>query len=186
MIIFDLDGTLADCNHRKYLIDEQGIHPAYFRHPCPTCNDGSYHMIDIQFHKATGKKWKPNWNAFFEACSDDLPIKPVIMLFRNLLCEDEIQIWSGRSESVREKTMQWISENIYERIERIPQETFSLKMRPIGDYTPDEVLKEKWLNEALAEGKKIQFVFDDRPKVVQMWRQRGIFVFNCLQNDGEF
>ena len=61
-----------------------------------------------------------------------------------------------------------------------------LKMRPIGDSTPDDVLKERWLDEALAQGKNIDFVFDDRPKVIRMWRRRGIFVFNCAQHDKEF
>jgi hypothetical protein len=29
-------------------------------------------------------------------------------------------------------------------------------------------------------------VFDDRPKVVRMWRETGLFVFNCAQHDKEF
>lgn len=71
-------------------------------------------------------------------------------------------------------------------------------MRPIGDNTPDEILKERWLNERCADlitaimedripiKHDIEFVFDDRPKVVRMWRRRGVFVFNCAQHDGEF
>ncbi len=41
-------------------------------------------------------------------------------------------------------------------------------------------------DEAIAQGKTIDFVFDDRPKVIRMWRRRGIFVFNCCQHDREF
>jgi hypothetical protein len=59
-------------------------------------------------------------------------------------------------------------------------------MRPIGDHTPDDELKERWLKEALAEGKTIEYVFDDRPKVVRVWRKHGIFVFNCCQHEEEF
>ena len=59
-------------------------------------------------------------------------------------------------------------------------------MRPIGDFTPDDELKEKWLDEALSREEIIDFVFDDRPKVIRMWRKRGIFVFNCNQTDEEF
>ncbi len=61
-----------------------------------------------------------------------------------------------------------------------------IKMRPIGDSTPDDVLKERWLDEALAEGKQIDFVVDDRPKVVRMWRRRGVFVFDVNQSGKEF
>ncbi len=42
------------------------------------------------------------------------------------------------------------------------------------------------LDEALAEGKKIEFFFDDRPKVVRMWRRRGVFVFDVNQSGREF
>lgn len=60
-------------------------------------------------------------------------------------------------------------------------------MRPIGDNTPDDQLKERWLDEHIVgSGKQIDFVFDDRPKVVRMWRRRGIFVFDVNQSGKEF
>ncbi len=60
-------------------------------------------------------------------------------------------------------------------------------MRPHGDYTPDEVLKSDWCDEyrlvprgarELPDDKPVALVFDDRDKVVRMWRERG---FRCLQ-----
>jgi hypothetical protein len=59
-------------------------------------------------------------------------------------------------------------------------------MRPIGDYTPDDQLKERWLDEALAQGKTIDFVIDDRKKVIDMYLRRGIFVFDVAQGKGDF
>ncbi len=183
VIIFDLDGTLADCEHRRYFVDPQGNHPDYFRKPCESCKDGSYHMIDPQYHKITGEKWKPDWDAFYETCDQDTPITPVTDIFDTISYLENVHIWTGRCESVREKTLNWLCENIiFSRTSNYK----TLKMRPVGDYTPDDVLKEQWLDAALAEGKKIEFVFDDRPKVIRMWRRRGIFVFNCAQNDEEF
>lgn len=172
MIIFDLDGTLADCEHRRHFVD-------------PTKNlrfngdkDGIY-----------PNKWKPDWKAFYEACDKDGPILAVVNiwnLFEVEIALDRapIQIWSGRCESVRNKTINWIEENLYtldkEWIDSI------LKMRPIGDYTPDDVLKERWLDESISEGKKIDMVFDDRKKVIEMWIRRGIFVFDVSQRKGNF
>ena len=92
----------------------------------------------------------------------------------------EVEIWSGRSEAVRLKTLLWLDNNLPNT------RGFPLKMRPIKDNTPDDELKEKWLDEALAQGKTIEYVFDDRPKVIRMWRRRGIFVFNCNQTGDEF
>jgi len=167
MIIFDLDGTLADCDHRRHYIDArrslEGI---------------------IQ-----GKRFKPDWKGFFEACDKDNVIQPVADAFIHLTQGEpfnhDVRIWSGRCESVREKTLKLLM-NLYGTLEDYQYWDRRLKMRPIGDNTPDDVLKERWLDEAISEGKQIEFVFDDRPKVVRMWRRRGIFVFDCNQTGEEF
>jgi hypothetical protein len=165
MIIFDLDGTLANCEHRRHFVEK---------------NDGKLRC---------GENWKPDWDAFHEACDKDTPIEPVLDVFIHLTQGEpfnhDVQIWSGRCESVREKTLKWLV-NLTGYCEDYRYWERRLKMRPIGDSTPDDILKEKWLDEALSEGKKIDFVFDDRPKVVRMWRRRSIFVFNCNQSDEEF
>jgi hypothetical protein len=159
MIIFDLDGTLADCEHRRHFVD---------RHT-------SLGDFDPDL--------KPDWRAFYEACDKDTPIQPVISIWNDQISLGMMgihEIWSGRCESVRDKTEAWLDKNL------LCFESKQLKMRPIGDNTPDEKLKERWLDEALAQGKTIDFVFDDRPKVVRMWRRRGIFVFDVNQSGKEF
>jgi hypothetical protein len=176
MIIFDLDGTLADCEHRRYFVDLKII--------IPMTNEEMFNKMKKLMKNEKIEARKPDWKSFYEACDKDLPIEPVIDIIKSLHrwdyyddCED-VHIWSGRCESVRDKTVLWLDKHgiTYE----------SLKMRPIGDYTPDEILKEKWLNEELAQGKTVEYVFDDRPKVVRMWRRHGIFVFNCSQHDRDF
>lgn len=158
MIIFDLDGTLADCEHRRHFID---------------WNKTDYSIPYDQ--------WKPDWKSFFEACDKDKPIIPVCDLLRDLSPEYEYEIWSGRCESVRDKTEVWIQDWLH-----CSFNSNKLKMRPIGNTEPDDQLKQMWLHETIAEGKTIDFVFDDRPKVIRMWRRHGIFVFNCCQHDEEF
>lgn len=165
MIIFDLDGTLADCEHRRHFVDERKN--LIFRQ-----DDNN---IDVR------PGWKPDWKAFYEACDKDEPILQTHQVLRSLWSVHDyttIEIWSGRCESVREKTEAWLMK--YGILKG------RLKMRPIGDYTPDDVLKERWLDEALAQGKKIDFVFDDRKKVCNMWRKRGIFVFDVNQTGEDF
>lgn len=186
MIIFDLDGTLADCEHRRHFVD-----PA--KHPDYSIN--GIFAIDSEGRPCdqTGRPFKPDWKAFYEACDQDKPIRPVIDIFQKCVVTREVQIWSGRCESVRDKTMNWLDANLSVNVDE-----FQIKMRPIGDSTPDDELKERWLNErcsdlmtATVSGKNpvrhdISFVFDDRPKVIRMWQRRGIFVFNCCQHDQEF
>lgn len=117
----------------------------------------------------------------------DEPIQPVIEIFEKLSQNHKTEIWSERCESLRFKTEYWINQYITS----FQWKSTRLKMRPIGDSTPDDELKQRWLEETYEEtkwGRKtpIEFVFDDQPKVIRMWRRHGIFVFNCLQHDEEF
>lgn len=178
MIIFDLDGTLANCEHRRHFVEKPH---------CYECgNNRAYaEMVGCFCYEI---KFNPDWKSFYEACDKDDPIGPVIEMWNNYEVElavgrAELEIWSGRCESVKNKTINWLENNLF--CGRSNWEEV-LKMRPIGDNTPDDQLKEKWLDEALAQGHKIDFVFDDRPKVIRMWRRRGIFVFNCCQHEEEF
>jgi len=58
-------------------------------------------------------------------------------------------------------------------------------MRRSGDFTPDDVLKKQWLDSMLPEDReRLVCVFDDRDRVVKMWRDNGV---TCLQvAPGEF
>jgi len=178
MIIFDLDGTLADCEHRRHFVD-------------PEKNLNYMSKAPLFGHEDKRSRFIPDWQAFYEACDQDKPIEPVLDIFRQLNDDEynssEIEIWSGRCESVRDKTIAWLKKHC----------SFGsmncrvLKMRPIGDTTPDDVLKEKWLDERIDDmGNQIisdiEYVFDDRPKVIRMWRRRGIFVFDVNQTGKEF
>jgi len=193
MIIFDLDGTLANCEHRRHFVDpERSVNHI-------KGSEGKY------FNVFTKEIWKPDWKSFYDDCDKDTPIIPVWRMFVDRLdmgLIKNIQIWSGRCESSREKTEAWLMRNLSPIGKcKLPM----IKMRPIGDSTPDDQLKERWLDEYLAdmwprlpkvtqdnEGTvyrrkdPMEYVFDDRPKVVRMWRRRGIFVFNCCQHDEDF
>ena len=57
-------------------------------------------------------------------------------------------------------------------------------MRPSGDTTPDDVLKLNWLKEGMFGNKAdIMAVFDDRNKVVDMWRSEGITCFQVAEGN---
>ena len=113
-----------------------------------------------------------NWQAFFRACVDDAPNYPVIKTFHLLqrLGSIDIVVWSGRSDEVEKETRDWLDDN-----EIFPD---SLLMRRAGDFTPDEVLKRKWYEELGSHDKaRLVAVFDDRDKVVAMWRSIGVACF---------
>ena len=139
LIVFDLDGTLADVEHRR--------------------------------HHVTGQNRR--WDRFFEACVDDAPMAAVIMAFHaHQRAGARIEIWSGRSDAVRPQTEDWLA-----RHELVPDR---LIMRPAKNTTPDDVLKERWFDQA---NPKPALVYDDRDKVVAMWRRRGVPCFQVAPGD---
>lgn len=121
---------------------------------------------------------KRQWDAFFEACDQDPAIPDVIAILKDLLAAGHrVEIWSGRSETVEQKSRDWLGR------QDLPPSILK-RMRPEGDYTPDEKLKRAWLHEEQALGNTPLAIFDDRQKVVDMWRAEGM---NCYQvNAGDF
>ena len=120
------------------------------------------------------EKTPKDWDGFFEACSDDAPNWPVITALNSLQERHQVEIWSGRSEAVRGKTEAWLL-NFNMNPDRLK------RMRPVGDFTPDDELKMQWLKEC---GERRPWaVFDDRAKVVAMWREAGIACFQVAEGN---
>ncbi len=186
MIVFDLDDCLADCEHRRHFIQKPWDH-------CHKCYEQVTRVNPINQKCECGRdpfSWQENWKSFYEACDKDIPIEPVMKIFSHVSKEIDVQIWSGRCESVRQKTIDWFFDKWFIGAFEKPLKAWIdqiLKMRPIGNTEPDDKLKEMWLHDAkILEGKTIDFVFEDRKKVCDIWRRHGIFVFNCCQHDEEF
>ncbi len=148
LYIFDVDGTIADAEHRRHYVED---------------------------------KKNPRWDLFFAACGQDQPIKAVISTMYLLRPFADIWFWSGRSDEVRTQTVDWISHHtsfMKHDVERM------LRMRRKGDYTPDDQLKEGWLKDMLIEERqRLVAVFDDRQKVVDMWRRNGVPCFQVAEGN---
>ena len=105
----------------------------------------------------------------------DEPNEPVIQLARMYWDWGyQIVIISGRSDRTRTDTIHWLAK--YE----IPYNR--LIMRKQKNYTPDDQLKEHWLDKYL-DRDDIHAVVDDRQRVVDMWRRNGLTVFQVGSGD---
>lgn len=187
VVIFDLDGTLALIQHRRPLVELQDGSPvtaagapAVFRGPNPhvpgnvwvefmETGKWSYHPSSVKF--------KPDWKAFHAACVDDLPNMPVIRTLRaHAEAGHDVFIVSGRSDEVRQQTVEWLH--------LFGINYSALIMRRAGDYTPDDVLKRSWLSDGtLPPRERILCVYDDRDRVVRMWREQGLACFQVAPGD---
>lgn len=136
--------------------------------------DGTLALIQHRRHFVENRANR--WDEFHAACVDDSPNYPVISIYNALHdANAEIRVWSGRSDIVRAETETWLN-----RFVRSPRVWgHHLMMRPHGNYTPDDVLKRSWYD-ALDPADKHRLVctFDDRDRMVAMWRSIGV---TCLQ-----
>jgi len=83
---------------------------------------------------------------------------------------------TGRFEKHRDTTVRWFNKN------NLPHGR--LFMRWDDDYRSDEILKEEIYRKYIEPRYRVEFVLDDRDRVVRMWRSIGL---KCLQvADGNF
>jgi phosphoglycolate phosphatase-like HAD superfamily hydrolase len=141
--------------------------------------DGTLALIEHRRHHVAGRA--KNWRAFFAACGRDEPHKAVVLAFHaHRGAGHEVHIWSGRSDEVRRETEDWLMR--YLDLDR-GFVTTRLRMRRENDYTADDKLKKSWLDELRATGRDLDLVYDDRQKVVDMWRREGVPCFQVAPGD---
>jgi phosphoglycolate phosphatase-like HAD superfamily hydrolase len=136
-------------------------------------------LCDVS-HRRQYVATKPrNWTAWNRGLMNDVPhpaVKIVYQALRQQFVYDMI-IVSGRSDDYKEQTIKWLTDNeiFYDEI----------YMRKYKDHRDDAVVKGEIADE-IEKTHRILGVFDDRQRVVNMWVQRGIWVFDCGQGKGDF
>jgi len=144
--------------------------------------DGTLALIDERRRISIKNNGKMDWDTFFNPTNIALdgPNTPVIETARLFKKNGfDIVIFSGRSEITKEATEFWLEQF------NVPFDL--LKMRPTSKefkFMRDDDLKQGWLNELFPNKSEIFAVFDDRNKVVEMWRRNGITCFQVA--DGDF
>lgn len=146
------------------------MNPCYLFDLDGTLADCSHRLHHIQ-------KSPKDWRGFFSACGDDKLIGHIAQLACSLESANCAIVYvSGRSDECRLQTMQWIKQH------GLP--LGPLYMRSAGDFRADDIVKGELLDQVIAGGWEPIMAFDDRNRVVKMWRARGI---PCAQvAEGEF
>lgn len=125
---------------------------------------------------------KKDWDAFYEHCDEDTVIQPIARLVDCLAVEHEIVYCTGRRESVREKTIQWIDKHLGFAGSFAGE--LKLLMRKDNDWRPDTEVKPELLAKNGYTPDNVWFILEDRDSVVTKLRSLG---FRVLQvDDGKF
>lgn len=114
-----------------------------------------------------GRRGPYDW----DRVGEDDPNQPVIDLVNNLDNDVWIVYASGRDESCREATREWM-----ERVQLTLGD--ALHMRPHKDNRADVDIKREIYETHIKGVWDVVAVFDDRDNVVAMWRGLGL---TCLQ-----
>ena len=145
-IIFDIDGTIANLDHRLHFI-----------------------------------KQKPkDWPSFKSLAYLDTPIEPLVYVAKALhycgsMDGTDIVFCAGRNLDSFDVTSDWIEQHL-----GIKKAT--LFMRAKDDYRDDAIVKRELLKEIRKVWNPI-LVFDDRQRVVDMWRSEGLICCQVAQGD---
>ena len=105
--------------------------------------------------------------------SEDIPNYPLVQFLKELICNKHIIFLSGREKTnqCRQDTINWLTENICSPDFGYKWE---LLMRDKNNFEPDEVIKERIFHKEIEPKYNVIAVFDDRDKVVKMWRSLGL------------
>ncbi|PRE44164.1 hypothetical protein [Burkholderia multivorans] len=145
--------------------------------------DGTVALIEHRRH-ILDRDDRLKWRDFYAACDKDLPNEPVIRTLEGLRhAGADIWFFSGRSDEVRDKTVAWLAHHTSFMSWELDGPM--LTMRAKGDYTADDELKRQWLDAMLIDDRRrLVATFDDRDRVVAMWRDAGVTCFQVAS--GEF
>lgn len=152
-IIVDIDGTLANCDHRRHFVD------------------GSI-----------GKKdWKAFYEAMIDDTLNKWCDEIIYSLGDTEHCCYDTILVSGRPEEYRNLTLEWLKKNGVDSTGYFSREM--LFMRKNGDFRDDAIIKEEIYREHIEPYYNILFVIDDRKRVVDMWRRLGLVCLHCADGD---
>ena len=136
--------------------------------------DGTLCDSDHRKHYlADGKK---DWAGWFKDMHLD-PVHEDVAQFYEYAVERNIPVFicTGRDDSSREVSQSWLDVNGF-----IVDELY---MRHTGDRRDDSIVKKEMLEQIRALGYNPVLAFDDRDRVVKMWRENGVRCFQVAPGD---
>lgn len=159
-VIFDIDGTIANIDHRLHHIKNGNKNYEAFYDEChydKVIENVKFIYDQLLFSMESINNFV--YDHMVHDCDEDENHREMHML-----------LVSGRPDTHRFITMEWLKRNNFSY--------HMLYMRKKGDYRPDYIIKEEILNTEIKPHYEVFLSFDDRQQVVDMWRRNGI---TCCQ-----
>ncbi len=100
---------------------------------------------------------------------------PVYNILQDYYQMSKIILVSGRMDTGREETVAWLEAN------KVPFD--KLIMRKAKDFRGDDIVKKELYEEHIKDKFFVDFVLDDRDKVIEMWRSLGLLTLQVYYGD---
>lgn len=120
-----------------------------------------------------------------KACGDTADFRMCNIIASLIESDENYEVFflTGREDTgnCRRITSEWIDTHVYAKLGHngfLPKDNWTLLMRPEGEHRPDEIIKKEIWEEKIKPWYDVVAVFDDRDRVVKMWRNEGLL---CLQ-----
>lgn len=120
---------------------------------------------------------RPKYDRDYENDEVNWPIRDIIKTYHDNRESVRIIFVSGRKEKFRDQTVQFLREKCGFN------GGYLLLMRGDDDNREDSVVKLELFNEFIRDRYYIEFVIDDRNRVVKMWRDLGLTVLQVAEGN---
>lgn len=132
--------------------------------------DGTLTSMAWREHFLTGGR--KDWPGFFAGMGRDAPVRPLVDLVQWVSAHAHVVLLTGRPDDHARVIRRWLADH------RVVHD--QLFMRPGGDRRPDTVVKREIYRREIAPHHDVRLVIDDRPHVVDMWREEGLYVLTAI------
>lgn len=132
--------------------------------------DGTLTSAAWREHFLTGRR--RDWHGFFAGMGRDAPVRPLVDLVAWASTQATVVLLTGRPDDHARAIRRWLADHgvVYDQ----------LVMRPGGDRRPDTVVKREIYHRDIAPHHDVRVVIDDRPRVIDMWREEGLYVLTAV------
>lgn len=139
--------------------------------------DGTLSNPALRLHYV--EKAPKDWKSFHAEILNDEPT-PLAHLLNRVVWhdDDKVIICSGRPITYFNDSRAWLELHCPNLLKKVCE----INMRAAGDYRLDSIVKEEMLKKIMEKHGWPDFVLDDRPQVVAVWRKYGIPVAQMLLN----
>ena len=148
-----------------------------------TYNKEMYDCIICDLDGTLAIDQERGWYEYDKVIND--PVDPRLLRVIKMYLKQHIRVFfvTGREDigMSREMTRKWLQQHLSPEFEYTYD--YNLLMRGKGDHRPDQITKKEIYESYIKGSYNVLCVFDDRQKVVDMWRDQGLLCCQVAKGD---